>query len=103
MPKAETITWRDLTGNKFNRSLHPAMLHNDGYVCQSAVRRIGEAEKTIFKIIYDREYLIEYVGRTVCKQLFVVGKEETLNLVSEAWDNYYPNTVRRAVRPVADR
>ncbi len=101
MFEAKTITWRDLTGNKFLKSLSPAMLSDDGYIKQQAIRRIGEADKTIFKVIYDRDYLIEYIGRFVCRNLFTLGKEETLNLVSEAWDNYYPNTVRRAAKSVA--
>lgn len=103
MPEIEEITWRQLTGNKFSIALHPAMLHEDGYLRQQRIRKIGDDRKTIFNVVYDREYLIEYVGKTVCRHLFAAGKEKTLDLVSEAWDNYYPNTVRRPVKSAVNR
>ena len=89
MPEIETITWRELTGNRYNQALHPAMLSEAGYVAQRAIRRIGDVEKTIFNVVYDREYLLKTVGKRICQTLFVLGKEETLKVVGEAWDFIY--------------
>ena len=91
MPEIETINWKELTGNKFNRTLHPAMLTEQGFVRQTNVRRIGDRDKTIFDVVYDRQYAIEYLGKSVCKNLRVLGIEEILDLVEEAWDYTYPN------------
>lgn len=86
----ETITWRELTGNKFVRGIDPAMLTAQGFVKQAAIRRIGDRNRTFFNIVYDREYLLEAIGRLICKPMFVIGKEKTIELIAEAWDNYYP-------------
>ncbi len=91
MSEIETISWRELTGNKFVRGLDPAMLTEQGLIKQTAIRRIGEVKRTMFNVIYDREYLIRAIGRYICRQMFCIGKEETLKLVSEAWDTFYPN------------
>ena len=90
-PEVETISWRDLTGNKYLKSLHPAMLTERGYVSQQLVRRTGDAAKNIFNVVYDHEYLVEYTSRFLCRNLFMLGKEGVLDLVSEAWDYKYPN------------
>lgn len=76
------------------------MLTESGYVKQCAIRRIGERKRTLFNIVYDREYLIRSVGRIVCKPMFVLGKEKTLELVSEAWDDYYQNHNSKYLHPV---
>ncbi len=89
MPQAETITWRETTGNKYSKSLHPAMLTSSGYVHQARIRRIGDATKSIFHVVYDREYVIDFLSRTVCRPLFALGRQGVLNLVGEAWDRYY--------------
>lgn len=91
MAEIETISWRELTGNKFIRGLDPAMLSEEGCVKQASIRKTGDIERTIFNIVYDREYLIASIARSICKQFFVLGKRKTLELVSEAWDYQYPN------------
>ena len=91
MPEIDTISWRDLTGNKFLQGLNPAILSEDGYIATKSIRRTGDAEKTLFKVVYDREYLITSIGKRICKTLFILGKEKTLELVSEAWDSIYSN------------
>lgn len=89
MPKIETITWRELTGNKFNRALHPAMLSDIGYTKSISVRRTGDAVKSYFNVAYDRVYVVEWLSRKICKSLFALGKQGTLDLISEAWDKCY--------------
>ncbi|NJK58739.1 MAG: hypothetical protein HC939_23545, partial [Pleurocapsa sp. SU_5_0] len=92
MKEIETISWRELTGNKFVRGVDPAMLTKNGYVKQSVIRRIGEARKDIFNVVYDREYLIGTIGQSICRPMSILGKEKLLKLVSEAWDVCYPYT-----------
>lgn len=89
MPEIETISWKERFGNQFNKSLEPAMTNETGYIKQSRVRRNGSTESAIYNIIYDRDYLSEYLYKIICKPLFVLGKEQILKLVSEAWDAYY--------------
>ena len=85
----KTISWQEMVGNRYTKALHPAMVSKAGYEKVKSVRRIGDAVPTAFRVIYDRQYVIDYVGRGICKTLFVLGKQGVLNLVDEAWDNYY--------------
>lgn len=86
MPFSKEITWRDLTGNKFSKSLHLAMLSDAKYVCTQRIRRIGESHSNIFTITYDREYAVSWLLRKVCKPLSFLGKEKMLQLIEEAWE-----------------
>lgn len=92
MPEVETISWEEMTGNKFTINLHPAMLSDDGYVVQRSIRRIGDIVPTVFNVVHDREYAIGFIGRKICKTLQVLGKQKILELVDEAWDTMYPNS-----------
>ena len=89
MPKIETILWTDLFGNKLLRALDPAMLVECGCVKQQRVKPIGANTKSIYNVLYDRDYAVEYIFRKLCKPLFVLGREKVLALVAEAWDIYY--------------
>jgi hypothetical protein len=73
--------------------IDPAMLTKEGYVKQRAIRKIGERRRTMFNIVYDYEYLMRSIGKAVCRPLFIIGKERTLKLVSEAWDIYYQTSL----------
>ena len=88
LPGIKTISWRDLTGNKYSKALHGAMLAKEGYRSLIRIRRIGEAGKDVFNVTYDKEYVIEFLSRKVCTPLSYVGKEKLLELISEAWDLY---------------
>jgi|GEM_PF-2899153 len=88
----ETISWRDLTGNKYSKNLNPAMLSDAGYIAESRIRKIGDVQKTIFNVVYDKEYLVNYIIKSTCSPLFVLGKERVLELVDEAWDKRYPHS-----------
>jgi len=74
MSEIKSITWRDLTGNKYLKALHPAMLSKGNYICTQRIRRIGEVEPDIFKTTYDREYAVEWLARKVCKTLSFIGR-----------------------------
>ena len=92
MREIETISWRELTGNKFSKAIDAAMLSEDGYIKSLNIRRIGDAVPSLFYVIFDRQYLVEWISRRVCKALFVLGKQGTLDLVAEAWDYCYGKT-----------
>jgi hypothetical protein len=93
----EAISWRQLTGNKFVKGIEPAMLSETGFVKRTAVRRIGDRERTFFDVVYDREYLLQAMGRWLCKDMYSVGKTEMIKLVGEAWDLYYPELPPAAI------
>jgi hypothetical protein len=93
----ETISWRQLTGNKFVKGIEPAMLSENGFVKRTAIRRIGDQERTFFDVVYDREYLLEAISRYICKEMLPVGKKATLKLIAEAWDRYYPELPDSAI------
>ena len=78
-----------MTGNKYSKGLYPAMLSDEGYISQKSIRRIGGDAPEIFRIIHDRQYAIQYIGTRLCRPLFALGRQGVLNLVGEAWDNYY--------------
>ncbi len=88
MPEIKTITWRELTGNKFLKVIHPAMLSEGNYICTQRIRKTGEAEPDIFKTIYDREYAVHWLVRKLCKPLSFIGKERLIELIEEAWALY---------------
>lgn len=91
MPETEVISWRDLTGNKFVVALHPAMLSEVGYTKNQQIRKTGEPVPTFFKVCYDRRYVLEVIIRKFCKPLFVLGKDELINLIESAWELAYPD------------
>ena len=89
MREVETILWQRLYGNKLNKGLDPAMATERGCIKQQRTRKLGDTQKTVFNVVYDREYLSEYIFIRICKPLFVLGKQEVLNLVEQSWDAYY--------------
>ncbi|MEL6438692.1 MAG: hypothetical protein AAFQ80_05475 [Cyanobacteria bacterium J06621_8] len=91
-----SISWRKLTGNKFVVALCRAMLSEAGYIRQQNIRRTGDDGKCLFEVEYDRDYVMEFIGRKICKPLFSIGKQGVLDLVSNAWDYCYPNTTEKA-------
>lgn len=96
MNEIENITWREVPGNRFSRALSPAMLTEEGYTKQAAIRKVGSQVKAFLNIKYDREYFIGWIGNFICKPLFAIGKKRVLDLVAEAWDTYYPNYVEQS-------
>lgn len=91
MPEMETISWEVLVGNRFTKTLDPAMLSQEGFVKSSSVRRTGDATKSLFLVRYDREYVIMYIARHICRPLSILGKEKVLKLINEAWDYWLDN------------
>lgn len=87
-PKYEDISWQDLPGNKFSVSLKPAMPTEQGHIAMQKVRQAYK-DAAMCKVHYDREYVIEWLMSKLVKPLSIHGKEEVINLVSEAWENYF--------------
>lgn len=94
MPKVEKITWRELTGNKFIVSLCPEMLSDAGYVKPQLIRKVGYAGKTMFNVVYDSEYVVTWISKRICKRLLGLSKQKVLEIVSNAWDSAFPNSIR---------
>ncbi|MGK7948256.1 MAG: hypothetical protein AB4368_05485 [Xenococcaceae cyanobacterium] len=82
----ETITWRDLAGNKLNRQVHPAMLSREKYYKYVQIRQVGDRKKTFYNVEYDTDYVITWIARKICRPLQVLGKERVLKLVEKAWE-----------------
>lgn len=87
MKEPYQITWREVMGNKFNRSLHPAMLSPKKYHVHSNLKRLGDTEKSLCDIVYGEDYVLEWITYKVCVPLNRVDKEKILDLVSKAYDN----------------
>ena len=51
----------------------------------SPIRRIGDADKSIFMIEYDKEYLLSWLHSKVCKPLGALGCDKIVELVKEAY------------------
>lgn len=102
LPEIKTISWRDLTGNKYSKALHGAMLAKEGYQSVIRIRKIGEAGRDAFNVVYNREYVIEFLSRKVCSPLSYIGKEKLLEAIEEAWDLYMkeslnPHSINRPI------
>ncbi len=86
MTEIESITWKDIAGNKFNCALHPAMLCTEKYHRLVTIRRIGDENKNLFKVEYDEEYAIEWVQRKLCQPLAILGKDRVFELLNKAYE-----------------
>ena len=93
MPETESISWRDLPGNKYIKALDPAMCSDAGYVNLQRVRKKGEDKRRFCNVQYDKTYLLEIVARKLVKPLFVLGKDNLIDLIQEAWDKYEQDSV----------
>ena len=87
MPDIDIVSWQDLTGNKYNKTLHPAMLSERGYIKQTSVRRIGDKGKTMFNVVYDRDYVVEYLEKVVFIKLALLPTKEVVKLLAQAYCN----------------
>jgi hypothetical protein len=69
------------------------MLSKENYVCTQRIRRTGDPEPEIFKVLYDRKYAVNYLYRKLCRSLSFLGKEKLFKLISEAWALYAKETL----------
>lgn len=88
METIREISWQDLTGNKYNRGLHGAMLSDHGLLVTQRIREVGAKHKEIYYVKFDREYAISWLRVKICRPLGGVGIESLKSLLDEAWDEY---------------
>lgn len=93
MREPTRISWRMLTGNKFRCDLLPEMFSDAGCIKMQSIRKTGDAIKSVFEVVYDREYGLEVLTRKIIKPLAVMGREEVVKLINEAWDMYEKESV----------
>lgn len=83
------IHWKDLQGNKWSKSLHPAMLNPDGFRMTQKVRTTGESSYggKYSVVVYDRKYVIGWLASKVIKPLSNEGIKGIVALIKEAFKN----------------
>ena len=86
MTKAKFITWREVTGNKYNRALHASMFSGSNYRKHVHIRRTGDFDKSVFEVEYDKEYGITWLSKKVTDPLRNLGLKKILELVTEAYE-----------------
>ena len=84
MIDAKSITWRELQGNKYRRGLHPAMVENKYCKLEFTTLHKGK-DKSYFQVEYDREYVLNYLSKKVCKPFGSLRLETLLDLIKEAY------------------
>ena len=89
MDDIKSISWQELTGNKYSRALHPAMLSDEGYVYTMRVRRTGEAKPSAFRVTYDKQYVVEFLAKRLLNPLSNQSRETIDKLIEDAWDWSY--------------
>lgn len=87
MFKMDSVLWSVIQGNRFNRKLEPEML--SGEVSYTSNPRIYGSNKyrssELREIIYNREYVIQFIVKLVIKPLGIKTKKELDQLMIEAW------------------
>lgn len=81
----QQISWQDVSGNRYSRTIHPAMFSERGYQKLATIRRTGDVCKLVYRIKYDREYALDWLNRKVCVALRPFDLDEIIDCVSEAY------------------
>lgn len=87
------VHWKDLQGNKWSKSLHPAMLNKTGYQITQKIRTIGQSKygSEYSTVLYDREYIKGWISSKVIKPLSDEGLEGIVEILKKAYDDTYPD------------
>lgn len=87
-----TVSWTKLQGNKYSKSLTPHMLLKGGYPVTMQSRVVGETKSgsKIVTVIFDRNYIVNWLIVKVIKALENEGLDAILELVKEAWRKSHP-------------
>lgn len=85
MREPTRISWRMLTGNKFLQGLMPEMFSKEGCLKAKRLRKTGDLEASYFEIMYDRDYALQVIARSIIARLESMGKEKVHALIDEAW------------------
>lgn len=81
------VHWSRKQGNKYNKSLHPAMLTDAGFLTTTKVALLDEPRTNhrYVTIIYDRLYVVNWLRVKVIKPFQNIGISELIQLIKEAW------------------
>jgi hypothetical protein len=102
MSQFDTISWRDLPGNKYTKSLDAAMISEQGYITFGKVRHSSEPKGKMCNVVYDRDYVIKFLIKRVLFALAVLKKEAVDELIDEAWNELHGiNKTNQAIDDVA--
>lgn len=98
MDSYPVVSWQEVQGNKYSRSLHPAMLTDNGYPVTASIKAIGKEKyySQFVTINYDRTYVLKWLEVKVIKPLTNCGIEGVVNLLMESWEQS-----RISYRPLA--
>jgi hypothetical protein len=91
MHESEKISWRMLTGNKFIQGLAPEMFSDHGCLKTKRIRKSGELERSVFEVVYDRDYGLQVLSRDIVARLETLGKDKVHALIDEAWQIHDEN------------
>lgn len=90
MEQPKTVNWRHVQYCKYNAVPHFAMLRGQMSKLTKA-RLIGQRREEgtqWYNIVYDREYLIQYIIIRLLMPLGVTDKNQVDKLIDEAWQGY---------------
>jgi hypothetical protein len=93
MSHIPSVSWQDLPGNKYVKSIDPAMLSDVGYVKAQVLKANQYSEVRYRNVIYDRDYLIGWVVKNLIKPLAHLSKERIDEVVEEAWALYCKQSI----------
>lgn len=83
----DKVAWQDLQGNKYSKSLDSGMLLENGspHIVKATLKgsRKGNAQAKV--IIYDQDYVINWLIVKLIKPLSNYGLDTVTDLVKEAW------------------
>lgn len=92
------ITWRQLTGNKFNRSLHPAML-SEGGSTELMLIQPRNLPKGEYKVLYDKSYVIGFIASKFVKPLQLEGYKGLCEIVAKSWEEVTGRSITSKIDP----
>ncbi|MBF2016293.1 MAG: hypothetical protein IGS23_14030 [Rivularia sp. T60_A2020_040] len=79
------VHWSQLLYNKFRFGLHPRMFDEGGYEKKIVCSIEGERRtKQPYIVVFDKEYGLEYIRRTLISPLQPYHLETILDLVKDA-------------------
>jgi hypothetical protein len=92
------ITWRQLTGNKFNRSLHPAMLSENGSIELMLIqpRNLPKGE---YRVLYNKSYVIGFIASKFVKPLQLEGYDGLCEIVAKSWEEVTGRNITSNIDP----
>ena len=84
MNQTPLVPWNRLKGNKFNLSLHPAMLSDFGYVKTRTTTVVGETVPQQYQVKYDRAYVIAWLRSQLFDKLTSIPWSDLSTLLEQA-------------------